>query len=233
MTRGNINLMKYSLACYQRQTYENRELVVVAEPEAGEKVQAFIASQDCLNVAVLVAPPGLTLGDHRNLAAVHARGAILVTWDDDDLSDPRRLDIAVQVLRQTGAAAVFLARLLIWWPHRRVAAITKRRLWEQSIAVWRSYLLRYAPLPRGGDSAAINKFISRHPVAQFDSPFLYVYAVTGWNTWNASHFEWILSNGECLFEGDQFDELNEYLSNRLPVRDYMAFLSDEGAVKSG
>ena len=30
MTRGNLDLMKYSLACYQRQTYAHRELVVVA-----------------------------------------------------------------------------------------------------------------------------------------------------------------------------------------------------------
>ena len=147
VTRGNIELMRYSLACYQRQTYANRELVVVPEPQAAEKVRAFIATQESLNVTVLVAPPGLTLGERRNLATVHARGAILVTWDDDDLSDPRRLDIAVQVLRQTGAAAAFLARLLVWWPQRKVAAISSRRLWEQSIAAWRSYLPSYPALP--------------------------------------------------------------------------------------
>jgi hypothetical protein len=228
MTRGNIELMRYSLACYQRQTYANRELVVVAEPEAGEKVRAFIALHENLNVTVFVAPPGLTLGDHRNLAAARARGAILVTWDDDDLSDPRRLDIAIRVLRQTGAAAAFLARLLVWWPQRKVAAISRRRLWEQSIAAWRSYMPIYAPLPRGEDSVAINRFISTHDVAQVDCPFLYVYAVTGRNTSNARHFERILSTAECLFEGDQFDELNEHLSDRLPVLNYAALLKDEG-----
>jgi hypothetical protein len=231
VTRGNIALMRYSLACYQRQTYANRELVVVAEPEAGEKVRAFIALQESLNVTVFVAPAGLTLGDHRNLAAARARGAILVTWDDDDLSDPRRLDTAVQVLRQTGAAAAFLARLLVWWPQRKVAAISSRRLWEQSIAAWRSYQPIYASLPSSEDTVAINRLISTHHVAQVDCPFLYVYAVTGLNVSNAPHFEGVLSTAECIFEGDQFDELNEHLSDRLPVLDYAALLKDEGAVK--
>ena len=42
MTRGHIELLRYSLACYQRQTYANRELVVVSEPETGEKVRGFL-----------------------------------------------------------------------------------------------------------------------------------------------------------------------------------------------
>ncbi len=231
MTRGNIDLMRYSLACYQRQTYAHRELMVVAEPEASEKVQAFIASQEALNVRVFVAPPGLTLGDLRNFAAARARGAILVGWDDDDLSDPRRLDIAVHVLRQTGVAAVFLARWLIWWPQRKVAAISDRRSWEGTIAAWRSYMPIYPPLTRGEDAVAVEGLTSTHRVARVDCPLLYVYAVTGRNTWDSSHFERNISRAECVFEGDQFDELNELLSDRLPVLDYAATLNAGGAVK--
>ena len=130
MTRGNLELMKYSLACYQRQVYAHRELVVVAEPEAGEKVSAFIRSQKALNATVFFAPPGLTLGDHRNLATARARGEILIGWDDDNLSDPQRIETTVNIMRQTGVAAAFLSRLLIWWPRRKVAAISGRRVWE-------------------------------------------------------------------------------------------------------
>jgi hypothetical protein len=226
MTRGHLELMKYSLACYQRQTYANRELVVVAEPEAGEKVRTFIASQDALNVTVFVAPPGLTLGDHRNLAAARARGAILMGWDDDNLLDPRRIDTTVKVLRRTGAAAAFLSRVLIWWPQRKVAAISGRRLWEGNITVWRSYMPIYPPLPLGEDTVAVNALVSTHRVALIDCPLLYVYTITGRNTWNAPHFEKLLAVAECLFEGDQFDELNALLSDRLPVLDYAAVLND-------
>jgi hypothetical protein len=232
MTRGNLELMKYSLACYQRQAYPNRELVVVAEHEAGEKVRAFIASQDALNVTVFIAPPGLTLGDHRNLAAARARGAILMGWDDDNLLDPRRIGTTVNVLRQTGVAAAFLSRVLIWWPQRKVAAISGRRAWEGNITAWRSYMPIYPPLPRSEDTKAVDMLISTHRVALIDCPLLYVYAVTGRNTWDASHFERNLSWAECIFEGDQFDELNELLSDRLPVLEYAAVLKNEGSLKT-
>jgi hypothetical protein len=231
MTRGNIELMKYSLACYQRQTYAHRELVVVAEPEAGEKVRNFIGSQEVLNATVFVAPPGLTLGDHRNLAAARARGAILVGWDDDDLSDPGRLDSTVNILRQTGAAAAFLTRFLIWWPRRKLAAISRRNIWEPTIAAWRSHMPIYAPLPRLEDTPAIRELISTHRIALVDCPLLYVYAITGRNTWTIPHFEEQLLAAECVFEGDQFDELNELLSDRLPVLDYAADLSQDSVVK--
>jgi glycosyltransferase involved in cell wall biosynthesis len=225
MTRGDIDLMRYSLACYRQQTYPHRELVVVAEPEVGEKVQAFFCSEDALNVRVFVAPPGLTLGDHRNLAAARASGAVLVNWDDDDLSDPLRLAVAVRALRQTGAAAAFLSRLLIWWPQRKIAAISKRKTWEGSLAVRRSDMPLYGAIPRGEDTAAIDWFEKTHrDLAYIDCPLLYVYAVTGRNTSGASHFEEMFSVAECIFERDEFDELSELLSDRLPLLEYAELL---------
>jgi glycosyltransferase involved in cell wall biosynthesis len=230
-TRGNIDLMRYSLACYRRQTYPHRELLVVAEPEAGEKVQAFFASEDALNVRVFVAPPGLTLGDHRNLAAARASGAVLVNWDDDDLSDPLRLAIAIRVLHEADAAAAFLSRLLIWWPQRKIAAISNRKTWEGSMAVRRTNMPIYGALPRGEDTAAIDWFVKTHRdrLAYIDCPLLYVYAVTGRNISGDSHFEEMLSIAECIFEGDEFDELNQLLSDRLPVLEYSEMLQCKGS----
>jgi glycosyltransferase involved in cell wall biosynthesis len=227
MTRGHIDVLRFSLACYRRQTYAHRELVVVAEPDAGDKVRAFMASQGIPNVTVFVAPHGLTIGDHRNIAAARARGAILVTWDDDDLSDPRRLDIAVQILRKTGAAAAFVSRLLVWWPQRKIAAISNRRTWEGSLAAWRNYMPIFAPLSRGGDTPPIHGLINTHRIARIDCPLMYVYVVTGRNTWGAPHFEKMLADAECVMDGDQFDELNNLLSDRLPVLDYAAAINDK------
>lgn len=229
MTRGNIDLMRYSVACYQRQTYPHRELVVVAEPEAGEEVQAFFCSEDAFNVRVFVAPSGLTLGDHRNLAAARASGSVLVNWDDDDLSDPLRVGISVRVLRETGASATFLSRLLLWWPQRKIAAISERKTWEGSVAVRRSETPLYGALPRGEDTAAIEWFEKTHRdrLAYIDCPLLYVYAVTGRNTWGVPHFEQMFSDAECIFEGDEFDELSELLSDRLPLLDYAELLRND------
>jgi hypothetical protein len=54
LTRGNIELLKHSLAYYQSRTIPNRELVVVAEPEAGEKARAYINLQKILNASSLM-----------------------------------------------------------------------------------------------------------------------------------------------------------------------------------
>jgi hypothetical protein len=226
VTRGNIELMKYSFACYQRQTYANRELIIVAAPEAGERVHTFIASQESSNATVWVAPPGLTLGDYRNLAGARARGPIVATWDDDDLSDPMRLAIAVRVLRQTNTAAAILSRLLLWWPKRKLAAISARRPWEGTMVAWRNYLPIYPSRPSDED-VMTRVLVSTHKWAAIDCPLLYVYVITGQNTCDVPHFESHFSIAECCFEGDQFDELNQLLSRRLPVLDYAAVLNEE------
>jgi glycosyltransferase involved in cell wall biosynthesis len=225
VTRGNLELLKYSLACYRRQTYPNRELVIVTAPEAGEKVNSFIAEQELSDVIVCVAPPGLTLGDHRNLAAARAGGWIVATWDDDDLCDPMRLQLSVQALRQTDTMATILARLLLWWPQRKLAAISQRRVWEQSMVTWRYYLPIYPSLPRNEDLVT-RSLVNRHKWAALDCPLLYIYAVTGRNTWDVAHFEGMFSRAECCFAGDEFDELNRLLSDRLPVLDYAAVLTE-------
>jgi hypothetical protein len=65
-----------------------------------------------------------------------------------------------------------------------------------------------------------------------DCPFSYVYAVTGRNTWKAPHFEGWLRSAEIVIEGQQFDELNELLSNRLPVLEYATHLKAHGAFQN-
>jgi len=230
VTRGNIELMQFSMACFRRQSYAHRELVVVTGSEAAEKLRDFMTSQNNLNVVIVEAPPGLTLGDRRNFAAARARGTILVTWDDDDLSDPTRLETAVRVLRQSGAAAMFISRLLIWWPRRKIAAISQRRFWEGSIAVWRTHMPIYPAQSRGEDTAVIVPFTKTHYVATVDCPFLYVYTITDQNTSGVPHFEAIISRAEYVFEGEQFDELNELMSDRLPLLQYSEMLKTDNII---
>ena len=100
------------------------------------------------------------------------------------------------------------------------------------MAAWRSYMPIYPPLQIGEDTVAVSTLVSTHRVALIDCPLLYVYVITGKNTSNVPHFEELLAVAECIFEGDQFDELNALLSDRLPVLDYAAVLNDEGAVKT-
>jgi glycosyltransferase involved in cell wall biosynthesis len=226
VTRGNLQLLKYSVQCYRQQTYPNRELVVVTDAGAAPSVEGFLRQSGIPNIVLVgVAPnPPLTLGDRRNIAMARARGDIFVQWDDDDLFDPRRIAAAVATLQQTKAAAAFLVRWLVWWPQRRVAAISHRRLWEGSMAVWRDHAPVYPALTQSEDTAAVQSLANHHLIALMDVPCHYIYSVTGQNTWHVAHFEYFIEKAECLFQGAEFDELNELLSARLPVLEYAAEL---------
>jgi hypothetical protein len=88
----------------------------------------------------------------------------------------------------------------------------------------------YAAESRGEDTVVITPFTRTHRVATADWPFLYVYAITDQNTWGVDHFETLISRAECVFEGDEFDELNELLSDRLPLREYLELLKHKDKV---
>jgi glycosyltransferase involved in cell wall biosynthesis len=225
VTRGNIQLLRYSLECYRRQTYQNRELVVVTDSQHVERVENFIKLSGIPNVTVVRADASLTLGDLRNMTVARAQGDILMQWDDDDLNDQLRIEIFVSTLIETGAAAVFLSRWLIWWPHRNIAAISNRRLWEGSIAIWREYMCVYPAMSRGEDTAALEFLTKNHLIVEIDAPHLYVYAITGQNTWNTEHFEGMIQNADCVFEGDEYFDLCTLLSNRLPIFEYHEYLN--------
>ena len=97
----------------------------------------------------------------------------------------------------------------------------------------------YAPLDSTGGIRGDQPVYWHACVAQVDCPLLYVCAVTGRNSWDTAHFEGIFSTADCIFEGDQFNELNEHLSDRLAVlhyayasETYRNVLADHGLVGS-
>ena len=224
VTRGDAELMAFSVDCYARQTWANRELIVVTEPEAVPAVEAMLAASGAPNCFIAPIAGKQALGDLRNAAIARARGDIVMQWDDDDLQDPLRIALSVSVLLQSGAAAVAMARWLIWWPARRVAAISYRRHWEGTLAVWRAHAPVYPAYPRHEDAVAVRHLLETRRTAVFDAPLLYVYAVTGQNTWDADHFADLVAEAEQRFEGEAYDALNLVLAERLPVLDFDAFL---------
>jgi len=225
VTNGDREVIRHALECYRRQTYENRELVVVTHPDGLDRVQPLAACSGAPNITVHSVGRDMTLGDCRNLAVARSRGDIVLQWDDDDLYDPLRVAVAVELLTQSPAAAVMLARVLVWWPQRRLAAISERRVWEGSIAVWRDHASPYPSLARGEDTVAVDALTSTRITATYDAPLLYVYTVHERNTWDTEHFQEIFERAQVLIQGDQYAELMRLMSARTPIVEYAADLS--------
>jgi hypothetical protein len=105
------------------------------------------------------------------------------------------------------------------------AHVVDRKTWEGSIAVRRSDMPIYGALPRHEDTEAIEWFQKTHrDLAYIDCPLLYVYAVTGRKYIGSFSFRGNVFRFQCIFEGDQFDELNELLADRSPLLKYSELL---------
>jgi Glycosyl transferase family 2 len=86
-------LLEEAIESFLRQTYPNKELIVLNDCPEQELVC------DAPGVRVINAPERFpTLGEKRNAAIALARGELLAPWDDDDISLPWRLSLSVERL---------------------------------------------------------------------------------------------------------------------------------------
>jgi len=91
-TRDRPRLLPIALACFERQTYPQRELIVVDDGVQAPVERAAIAA---VGGRLLRAEPGGSLGAKLNQGLSAARGALCAKWDDDDWYAPRYLETLV------------------------------------------------------------------------------------------------------------------------------------------
>lgn len=199
ITRGNIDMVKQSLASFNDQTWPERELVMVTV-NVTAALQNLIQTDGHGRVKLVEAPHGLTLGDQRNLSLAHCRGEFVCIWDDDDLYSPERVKTCLEALLRCGVDAVFLDRLLLWWPAKKRLAISLSRLWENTMLARRTAIPAYVALSQNEDAAMVDWLTYHSSYALIDAPELYGYRVTGQNQSSTDHFERLFSISDELTE---------------------------------
>ncbi len=204
VTRGRVDLLARAIACFQHQTWANRELLVVCEDDDPETIR-FLGQIDDEQVRALVVPtdPKLALGALRNLSIEQARGQYICQWDDDDWYHPQRLARQLGFLQQSGKAACVLARWMIYATEQRESWVSNLRLWEGSLLCRRDILrgqVQYSNAATGEDSHLIVQLYILDEIDIYDQPDLYVYIHSGRNTWDDAHFRRILDASSPLDE---------------------------------
>lgn len=97
---GRLGQFSRSLDCFQRQTYADRELVVIADDlEHHQQIQKLTKGNPLVRHFLITHPA--TLGALRNLSMDLARGEVLCQWDDDDYCVPERLVIQYDYLQKS------------------------------------------------------------------------------------------------------------------------------------
>jgi glycosyltransferase involved in cell wall biosynthesis len=192
VTRGDLARVTASISCFRKQTYRNKELVIVC----GATTAALrrLAEESGDDVRLIPAAEGLSLGLLRNISVEGARGEIICVWDDDDIFGTHRLARGVGALRQARADAVFVRQLCLWSPARRTLSLSGTRVWEGSMLAFRAGLPRYPDAARSEDTTLVEAMLHTRTLALLDDPLSYCYCIHGQNTYDAQHFEGILGD---------------------------------------
>lgn len=127
-----------SIECWRRQTYPNRQLLILAD---GEDVQDAVPNEPEIHYRYL-GPGQMPVGAKRNFGCSIAAGDLVAHWDDDDYSAPARLADQVERLRQTGKSVTGYHSMRFfsgseWWEYRGMlgyalgTSLCYRRDWWQ------------------------------------------------------------------------------------------------------
>jgi glycosyltransferase involved in cell wall biosynthesis len=216
VTRGDIRLISSALHCFELQTYPNKELVIVYYDNESA-VKSFIEQKHISNGKLVYVEGKRALGELRNISVREASAQIVCTWDDDDLYGRDRLRIQAGVLIKTQLSAVFLERLLIWWPAKEILAISKRRTWENSMMSWKNCVQNYPQITRDEDRLMVEQLRKTNRVGLLDMPSLYCYVVHSNNTWDAPFFDNLVRTSSHRLD---YGDLNQ-ISRVLPFKEHV------------
>lgn len=97
-----FNRRKYiprAILYFLRQTYENKELLIVDDGD--EDLQQLIPENH--QIRYLQIPHSFTLGEKRNLCVRQSKGDLIMHWDDDDWMAPHRIEYQVRELLENNS----------------------------------------------------------------------------------------------------------------------------------
>ncbi|MDN5286018.1 MAG: hypothetical protein JWR38_2292 [Mucilaginibacter sp.] len=194
VTKNRPALLRRAISCFNKQTYVNKELLIVFEEE--DSLTEEVVNETSSKKIIAIKIPGrlnLTLGALRNLGISKANGELICQWDDDDWYHMGRLEFQQAVIRDTGMKGCILTQWIIYDEKFKKAYLSISRLWEGSLMCSKEQLQehKYANKKKSEDSDLVNYLFNNHYLFPLDEvPNLYIYTYHGKNTWNRPHFNY-------------------------------------------
>jgi len=192
VTADRPQLMRRSIRCYERQTYPNRELVVVDDGETDLAPILEDLPDDEVTYVTLDPDVDHVLGALRNVALDEASGTYLTQWDDDDWYHRTRLERQAAVL-DDGADACALSGTLMhldapeYFYHPYIGLLTDGV--PGSIMHRRDEDARYPEMPRAEDTVYLDHWLEQdYRLLSTSAAHLFIRCFHGDNTWEQKHF---------------------------------------------
>lgn len=151
-TANRPHFVKYAIDYFLHQDYRNLELVIVDDGEIG--IEKDLLNRNSLRYFKVA--PLHTIGLLRNLACQHAKGEIIVHWDDDDWYAEDWVTKQVAALQSSGADICGLNQVNFYAP-----ALRKRETFIDD--------KNAAPWVYGATMAYNKSFWLEHPFGSFQT----------------------------------------------------------------
>ncbi len=207
VTRERFDLARRSVNCFLKQTYPNKELVIIDDDPCDDLERWVGSLRDPQIQFMRLADEGKPLGELREISLQAARGDYVSQWDDDDISHPDRLMSQLVSIAALHADAAFLHRQMLWFPGRRCLGISAYRLLENTMVIKKEKIGSYQALEKGEDTPLCNDVVREAEVVLCDKPDLYVYIFHGNNTWDEDHFVKIWERASKCYKGSDYDRV--------------------------
>jgi len=185
--------MQRAIACFDRQDYPKKELVISYPDDdlLTKSVLDQIQNLSDIKMLRIERPAHEKLGIARNNAISAANGEFICIWDDDDWYHSTRLSLQYSLIENGPFKASILMNVLMYDAVDKETYYSGYRDWEGTILCEKKTMLQtsYLELERGEDTSVIYYLSSRNVLFRIiEMAHLYIYIYHGNNTWGEGHF---------------------------------------------
>lgn len=194
VTANRPHLIKRALRCYQHQTYDSLELVVL--DNGSEPVEEVVRSFELpgeVQYLYQERDPDMWIGGLRNRALEAATGEFVVPqWDDDDWSHPERIERQVNVLQKGYDACTLQGTLMHvdhpdYFYHPFIGILPDGV--PPTVMHRRDADIRYPNIRRTSDTDYVNDWREkRYHIMPREDSYLYLRYSHDDNLWETDHF---------------------------------------------
>jgi glycosyltransferase involved in cell wall biosynthesis len=138
-THDRRQMFQRALACYQSQSYKNKELIVV--DDGIDRVSDLLEG---VADAIYIYYPAQNLSQKRNVGIRAAHGELIAHQDDDDWSGPERLAIQAEAMQEHRDAMACGFSSVYWYSFvRHEACHCQTEPWGATLMYRREYALAH------------------------------------------------------------------------------------------
>ena len=212
ITLEKPKMLNLAIACFEAQTYENKQLVILYEDFDYATTEYIRRRTFSMSIKVIEAKsnPKKTLGELRNIAIEQSDGEFICQWDDDDWYHVNRLQYQFDFLDCAKRSGSILRYWIVLDAMSNRLYISNSRNWEGSILCRKELLLlkKYDKISKGEDSEVITFLCENDHLVKIDKVTgIYVYIYHGKNTWNLSHFSEIFKCSQEIHTNKNISEM--------------------------